>query len=141
MSSIDWATEAARINNEPGDFAATPLSLAFDPGASTSFNPLRNNYQAKRYPGTIYNAVDQAVTNNNLLQTNVDATGRFGQTQFFASASFLDQQGALRFTEGFQRYTARVNVDQSDRFSSGRWRCGRTSRGPTRTTIPRISSG
>ena len=109
--SLDWNTEAARINNAPGDYALTPLSIALDPGASTSFNPLRNNYLAKRWPGRLYNAVDQAVTQNDLLQTNVDASGRYGETQFFVSGSMLDQAGALRFVEGYQRYTGRINVD------------------------------
>lgn len=110
--SIDWVAEAARINDAPGDGALSPLSLAFDPGASTSANPLRNSYLAKRFPGRIYNAVEQAVTPNDMLSNNVDATGRYGQTQFYASTSYLNQAGALRFTNGFQRYTARLNVDQ-----------------------------
>lgn len=111
-SSVDWATEAARINNEPGDAAGSPLSLALDAGASASLTQLRTNYQAKQYPGRIYNAVDQAVTPQEFLQSNVDATGRYGQTRFFVSGSYLDQAGALRFGDGFQRYTGRVNVDQ-----------------------------
>ncbi len=111
-TSLDWNAEAARVNNAPGDFALTPQSLALDPGAGTPFSPLRNNFQAKRYPGRIYNAVDQAITNNPLLQTNLDASGRYGETQFFVSGSMLDQGGALRFIRGFQRYTGRLNVDQ-----------------------------
>ncbi len=111
-ATVDWATEAARINNEPGDVALSAASLAFDPGASTTPVTLRNNYQAQLFPGRVYNAVEQAVTNNELLQSNVDATGRFGSTQFFASGSYLRQAGALRFVEGFSRYTGRLNVDQ-----------------------------
>lgn len=110
-TTIDYNAEAARINNAPGDFALSPASLALDPGAGTAFNPLRNNFLAKRWPGRSYNAVDQAVTNNEMLQTNVDASGRFGETQFFVSGSYLSQAGALRFVEGYQRYTGRMNLD------------------------------
>jgi TonB-linked SusC/RagA family outer membrane protein len=109
--TIDWGTEAARINNEPGDFAATPLSLALDVGGSANAGSLRNAFQANQFPGRVYDAVEQAVTPNAMYQTNVDATGRYGQTQFFVSGSYLNQQGALRFVEGFQRYTGRLNVD------------------------------
>jgi TonB-linked SusC/RagA family outer membrane protein len=110
--SIDWVAEAARINNAPGDFALTPLSFALDPGASTNAASLANVFQAQRWPGRVYNAVEQTVTNNGIMQSNLDATGRLGQTQFYASVSGLDQAGALRFGEGFQRLTGRLNVDQ-----------------------------
>jgi hypothetical protein len=44
--------------------------------------------------------------------TNLDATGRFGQTQFYASGSFSQQGGAIRYLSGYDRWTARLNVDQ-----------------------------
>lgn len=110
--SINWLAEAARVNNVAGDIADSPVSFMLDLGASGTPTVLRNNYQAKQWPGRVYNAVDQSVTLNDVLSTNLDATGRFGQTMFFASVSFLDQAGALRFVEGYNRYTARLNVDQ-----------------------------
>lgn len=109
--SVDWATEAARVNNAPGDTSLTPLSLAIDCGGSCASSVLRNNYLANPMTGRNFDAVEQAVTNNATTLTNVDATGRYGQTQFFVSGSYLNQQGALRFVEGFQRYTGRLNVD------------------------------
>jgi hypothetical protein len=38
--------------------------------------------------------------------------GRVNQTSFFASASYLDQPGAIRFLKGYQRSSVRLNVDQ-----------------------------
>jgi TonB-linked SusC/RagA family outer membrane protein len=110
--TLDWQAEAARINNAAGDFALTPLSLALDVGGSANVPSLANRFMAQRYPGRIYNAVEQAVTPQEMLSTNVDASGRFGQTQFFVSGSYLDQAGALRLSDGFERYTGRLNVDQ-----------------------------
>jgi TonB-linked SusC/RagA family outer membrane protein len=110
--TIDWLTEAARVNNEPGDFALTPVSFPLDPGAATPSAALRNTFQSKLFPGRTYNAVDMLVQPQSFLQGTVDMTGRFNQTSVFASASALDQGGAIRFLNGFQRYTGRVNVDQ-----------------------------
>lgn len=110
-TSLDWRAEAARINDAPGDYAQTPQNVALDPGANTPPVSLRNSYQAKRWPGRRFNAVDQAITSNQMLQTNADASGRFGETQFFVSGSYLHQAGALRFVEGYQRYTGRMNLD------------------------------
>ena len=44
--------------------------------------------------------------------TNLDATGRFGETQFYASGSFAQQGGAIRYLSGYDRWTTRLNVDQ-----------------------------
>jgi len=112
-NTFDWATEAARINNVPGDFALSPTSIPMDPGATFGGLPLRNSYQAQLFPGRTYNAVDQSVTANSFGQLTVDMTGRFGQTRIYSSFGALNQQGAMRYLQGFDRYSGRVNVDQS----------------------------
>lgn len=110
--TLDWVAEAARINNAPGDFALTPPGLALDPGPGSSGAMLRNNFQAKRWPGRIFNPVEQVVNPQILTTNNADVTGRFGNTQFFASGSYTGQSGAIRFLEGYKRYTGRLNLDQ-----------------------------
>ena len=110
--TFDWNTEAARVNNEPGDVALTPSGMPLDPNSSIAFGPLGQTFQAHQWPGRTYNAIDQALTagvfNNNVL----DMTGRFNQTQVYASASTTNQEGAFRYLNGYQRYSARLNADQ-----------------------------
>jgi TonB-linked SusC/RagA family outer membrane protein len=117
--TISWPDEAARINNVPGDFAISPVTLPLDPqavfGGQTwaSSWPLRNAYQAQRWPGRVYSPVQQAVLPQTFGQTTVDLTGRWGQTQVYSSFGYVKQAGAIRYLEGYQRYSGRLNVDQT----------------------------
>jgi hypothetical protein len=111
-TTVDWNTEAARVNNQPGDFAAQPVSFPLDPGNGVALPALRNAYQAQLYPGMSYNVVHAAIQPQNFLNGTLDMTGRFNNTTVFASASGLDQGGAIRYLQGFQRYSGRLNVDQ-----------------------------
>ncbi len=64
------------------------------------------------WPGQTYNAVRQLTTQQLYNESSLDVTGRVGGTQFYASGSNLTQEGAIRFLQGFQRNTFRLNVDQ-----------------------------
>jgi TonB-linked SusC/RagA family outer membrane protein len=111
--TINYQTEQARVNNVPGDFALVPASFPLDPGATTiSGQPLRNTFQAMNWPGNTYSAVNQAAQPRPFYNNNLDVTGRFGETQFFASGSWTDQGGSIRYLSGFNRWTGRLNVDQ-----------------------------
>jgi len=110
--SVDWIAETDRVNNYPGDYAQTPVAFAFDPGSGSSGAPLRQMFLSSYWPVPTYNPVRQVTTNQPFYSTNLDATGRVGTTQYFASVSQLRQEGSIRFMEGFTRYTARLNVDQ-----------------------------
>jgi len=110
--TLDWTSELYRVNNYPGDYALLPRTLTFDPGSSTSGAPLRQRFMASYWPVPTYDNVRQATTNSPFLSTNADATGRMGGTQYFVSASWLDQAGATWGWEGYERATARLNVDQ-----------------------------
>ena len=111
--TFNYQYEQSRINNDPGPFALSPPSFPVDPGATVANPaPLRQRFQNTPWPGQTYNAVRQTVTQQFYNETNVDMTGRFGGTQFYASGSNLTQQGAIRFLQGFQRNTFRLNVDQ-----------------------------
>ncbi len=111
--TFDWATEAARINNAPGDFSLNPKGMPIDPGSTISGQPLRQRFQVQPWPTTGYNAVNQLVTPKPFLENTVDLTGRFGNnTRFFASASNRHEEGAIRYLQGFNRNAFRINVDQ-----------------------------
>ncbi len=108
-----------RINNDPGFFALSPPNFPIDPGAtitqSNTFatgNVLKERFQISAWPGPTYDAVRQTITDQLYSDNSLDMTGRVGSTQFYASGSNLTQQGAIRFLQGFQRNTFRLNVDQ-----------------------------
>jgi TonB-linked SusC/RagA family outer membrane protein len=110
--TVDWNAEAARVNNEPGDFALAPVNFPLDPGASTPAGALRNSYQTRLWPGRVYNPVQQVIQPQSFWTSTVDMTARFNNTQVYGSASGLDQAGSIRFLKGFERYSGRLNVDQ-----------------------------
>lgn len=111
--TVDIYEEAYRINNDGGDFALPPVQFMNDGGIST--NPgqtnLRSLYQVNQYPKT-YNAIKQMVTNGEVVNTTLDATGRVNRTNFFTSVNQLRQEGSMTFMEGYRRTSTRVNVDQ-----------------------------
>jgi TonB-linked SusC/RagA family outer membrane protein len=109
---FDYHTEAARINNAPGDFALTPAGFPVDPGASTPQSVLRSQFQAKRWPGQTYNAVDQVVNPEPFSTNSIDMSGRFGSTSVFASLANAREGGAIRFLDGYERNSVRLNLDQ-----------------------------
>jgi TonB-linked SusC/RagA family outer membrane protein len=111
-TTVDWLAEINRVNNVPGNYAAFPVTFGFDPGSGTSGAPLRQVFMSNLWPVPTYNAVRQVTTSQAFISNNFDVTGRMGGTQYFASASQLKQAGSIRMLDGYQRYTARLNVDQ-----------------------------
>jgi len=112
--TFNWADEQFRINNAVGDFSLNPKGLPIDPGSTISGAPLRQRFQVQPWPTTGYNAVNQLVTPKPFLENTVDMTGRFGSnTRFYASASNRQEQGAIRFLNGFERDAFRLNIDQA----------------------------
>ncbi|MCU0615653.1 MAG: SusC/RagA family TonB-linked outer membrane protein [Gemmatimonadaceae bacterium] len=110
--TIDLQAEARRINNnvEPNPLPTASLQndggIALNPGALN----LRSLYQVNRYP-LAGNPVRQALTNGQTWNGTIDATGRIGQTNFFASVNQLRQEGAVRFANGYNRNSVRLNLD------------------------------
>lgn len=115
--SIDYQSEQLRINSYPDVFATAPPTFPIDPGSTLSKttvgNPLRNMFQNERWPGTNFDAIEQFAQPKPFWQQNLDLRGRAGNTSFYASGNAFDQGGALRFLDGFQRQSARLNVDHS----------------------------
>ena len=111
--TFDYLYWQRLINNQATDWAGAPPSFPVDPGATISGSVLKQRFQVDPWPGQIYNAVRQVVNDHPYTNNDLDMTGRFGGTRFFASGSNLTQQGAIRFLQGFQRNSFRANVDQA----------------------------
>lgn len=125
--SIDYASEALRINDQGDLQALAPLgTFPVDPNSSlTRTTPiLTSSYAVRQWPGKNYDAVATMVRPKPLLNNSIDMRGRFGKTAFFASANNLDQGGAIKYLDGFQRQSARMNLDQT---IGTRWSASLTS--------------
>jgi TonB-linked SusC/RagA family outer membrane protein len=72
-----------------------------------------NTYQTNPWPGRTYDQVARFFEGGNLLQNSLNVEGRSGRTNFNVSVSNLQEDGILRFQEGYNRTTFRVNVDQA----------------------------
>ena len=111
--TLDWDRETERVNETSGDYAETPSPLAFDPGTSTSGPALRQRFLASYWPVKTYDPVRQVAVSRPYVSGHADAaTGGTG-TRVSASASYLREAGAIRFLDGFTRYTGRLNVDRA----------------------------
>jgi TonB-linked SusC/RagA family outer membrane protein len=111
--TVNYRQEQIRINNVPGDFASAPVGFPIDPGAVLgSRRQLTGVFLANPWPDTTYNAVQQAVDPKPLLINDFTMAGRVAQTTFFASVGHTRQEGALHGLDGYERYSARVNLGQ-----------------------------
>jgi TonB-linked SusC/RagA family outer membrane protein len=112
--TIDMEAEAYRVNDQGGDFALPPKNLLNDGGISLNPGQTRARalYQINPFPVT-YNPIRQYLTRGQTYNGTVDATGRIGRTNFFASGNQLRQEGAVRFMKGYTRNSLRLNVDQT----------------------------
>ena len=125
--SIDYAHEAFRINDGGLDFALNPVgTFPVDPGSSLSKpDPvLTSAFLSHIWPGYNYDAVSEFVRPRPLINNVLDMRGHYGNTSIFASASSLDQGGAIKYLNGFQRKSGRINLDQQ---IGARWSASLTS--------------
>ncbi|MDP9200341.1 MAG: SusC/RagA family TonB-linked outer membrane protein [Gemmatimonadota bacterium] len=115
--SINYGSEVDRINNNPGVNALSPSTFPIDPGSTlsrtTPGDPLRNMFQNELWPGTNWDAVEQFAQPKPFWQQNVDLSGRAGNTSYYASGNVFNQGGSIQFLDGFQRQSARLNVDHA----------------------------
>lgn len=111
---IDMETERYRVNNVATPHAAAPQAFMNDGGIA--LNPgryrLLNLYQSTPFPVT-YSQIDQATKADLWSNANADVTGRVGSTGFYASLGYSKQSGAFEYLDGYQRTTARLNLDQN----------------------------
>ncbi len=111
--SIDYASVANFINSYPDVFAQTPPTFPVDPGSTVTGSALKNTFQIDKWPGTNYDAVGQFVDPKPYVQQNFDIRGKSGPNAMFASGNYTHQQGAIKYLNGFQRATARLNASRS----------------------------
>ncbi|MDQ8154192.1 MAG: SusC/RagA family TonB-linked outer membrane protein [Gemmatimonadota bacterium] len=120
--TVDIYAEAYRINDQGTDFSLPPATFTNDGGISR--NPggvnLRGLYLSNPFPKT-GTPMRQMLTKGQTYNNTVDATGRVGRTNFFASANMFRQQGSLRFMNGYTRNSIRLNIDQQ---MAGNWNFG-----------------
>lgn len=111
--TVDYRAEQERINNVPNDFAASPVGFPVDPGAvTTSRHLLTNSFMVSEWPGTTYNAVEQAVDPKPLMINDFTMSGRISETSFFASVGNTRQGGAFMGLDGYERWSGRLNLSQ-----------------------------
>ncbi len=112
--AINFGLETKRVNELGGVFALSPANFARDFGVSSAATKvlLRGLYSNQTWP-TTYDPIAQATTSAPSLNNTVDASGRVGGTNFFASFNNMSQQNAIRFMDGYKRNSVRVNLDQS----------------------------
>ena len=125
--SIDYAAEALRINDQALDFPLSPVgSFPVDPGSALAGSDpvLRAGFLSHLWPGMNYNAVSQFVRPKPVISNTVDMRGHYGNSSFYSSVSSLDQGGSIKYLNGFQRTTARLNLDQQ---IGTRWTASLTS--------------
>lgn len=110
---IDMDAERRRINDVPTAHALAPQGFYYDAGVSAvrSNRELAGIYSANTWP-TQYDQVGQATTGSPFVTLNGDMRGRFGNTGFFASLNYTDQEGGFEYLGGMQRTSGRLNVDQ-----------------------------
>jgi len=110
---IDMNAERRRINDVASPDALAPQSFLYDFGVSNNPGRYRalNMFQANTYPST-YNQVEQATKTDAWQNTNVDLRGKTGNTGYYGSAGYAKQAGAFAFLRGYERGSARLNLDQ-----------------------------
>jgi TonB-linked SusC/RagA family outer membrane protein len=111
--TIDWDTEAFRINDFPGPNTLTPYSLERDYGiANAASKPeLKGLFMVNPWPKR-YSPVDAIKTANPYLGSTFTLSGKQGGTGYFTSFNNTIQQGAVKYEHGYTRQTARANIDQ-----------------------------
>src|SRR5688572_2897299 len=106
--TIDFEEEALRINEQGDLYALTPHTIDRDFGigkAPSSQRELKGMFQVNEWPRR-YDPVAQSETNGLYAATNLDMSGKFGNTGFFASASHGIEEGAIRYLKGDTRSSA-----------------------------------
>ena len=111
--TVDLYQETFRVNNDGGDFSLPPVSISNDAGIARNPGTLlaRSLFQINEFPKT-YNPIQQLVTNGEVINATLDATGKVGRTNFFGSVNQLRQEGSVQFMKGYTRNSLRLNVDQ-----------------------------
>jgi TonB-linked SusC/RagA family outer membrane protein len=112
--TLDWDTEAFRINNvtTANTLNSNPLERDYGLSNNASKNELKGLFESDQFPKW-YNPIDRIKTNQPHLNSTVNLTGRSGATGYYMSFNNFIQQGAVKRLNGYDRQTARANIDQT----------------------------
>jgi TonB-linked SusC/RagA family outer membrane protein len=112
--TLDWDTEVLRINDVLTPYVLTSNPLERDYGLSNnpSKGELKGLFEVNQWPRS-YNPIDRIKTNQLHSNSTVDLTGKTGGTGYYMSFNNFIQQGAVRNQQGYNRQSARANLDQT----------------------------
>lgn len=106
--TVNWMSEVMRINSVNADTVRTGFGMQFgQPGGGDLYNVFQSNI----WPTKAYNTMAQMASNSPFALHSLDASGRVGGVQFYASGSYSDDRGAMRGLTGQQQRRGRVNLD------------------------------
>ena len=111
---FDFEREARRINEDAESQSLTALGFERETGISSAPSQavMKQTFQAETWP-RIYNPIRQLISPGQRTNNTLDATGRFGETSFFASLNNYWEEGAMRGLQGYTRNSGRLNLDQA----------------------------
>jgi hypothetical protein len=81
-------------------------------GAAASRPELKGLFMVNQFHKW-YNPVDRIKTNQPHVNTQINLTGKVGATGYYVSFNNYIQEGPVKYQHGYQRRTARANVDQT----------------------------
>ena len=112
--TTNWMQEILRINSVAADTVRKPQNMQWNSPA-VGDGSLQNVYQANIWPGQYFNSLAEGTQSNPILLNSLDASGKLGAVRFYASGSYQNDQGALKFLTGNQQRRGRVNLDYDAR--------------------------
>ncbi len=110
--TVDYLSENVRINQNALDYATGTVSFPIDPGSGLQGRDARRMFQTNPWPGNNYDAVAEFARPQPLTINQLDMTGKFGGTDLFAAANYTDQGGGIKYLNGYQRGSFRLNAGQ-----------------------------
>jgi TonB-linked SusC/RagA family outer membrane protein len=121
--AIDYVKEVFRINDQADQYPLDPVgTFPIDPGSAVGGSDLilRDSYLVRSWPGLNYDQVATFAKPKPVYNNSVDMRAHYGKTSIFASLSGLQQGGSIKYLNGLQRVTGRLNLDQqiADRWSA-----------------------
>jgi len=112
--TIDWDTEALRINDVQNATvaASNPLERDFGLSVNPTKTELKGLFEVSQW-AKMYNPIDRIKTNQPHVSSTANLTGRTGATGYYMSFNNFIQNGPVRYEHGYNRQSARANIDQT----------------------------
>ena len=105
-SSGEFLNSSGEVNN-----CSSCLPNGYGPGTLQDLGPNGAAFYDKPYQGTLYNAFDQFFDPGNTWTNYVGVSQNSSKTNFLASFTNIEEQGAIQGLQGLNRKSFRVNLD------------------------------